>query len=382
MQSTANVIIVGGGVIGLSIAYHLAQKGFREVLVLERELAPIMHSSGRSASGIRLQFSSDVNIRLSQYSLERLKHFEEEMGVPSDLRQVGYLFLLNEPEAWQAFQTQTLLQRSLGVPTELLTPAEIGQRFPWVAGDDLLGASFCPEDGYADAYSVARGYEQQARALGVRILTETTVTAVLTQAGHVSGVETNRGHISAPVVVNAAGAWAGELGRLAGVEVPVKPYRRQIFTTTPFHGLPEEIPLTIDVATSSYCRREGDRVLMGMSDKSEPSSFRTNTDDQFLVKLLEALTRRIPVLEEANIHRGFAGLYEVSPDHNAILGSHPDLEGLFLANGFSGHGFQQAPAVGRVLAELIAGEPPLIDVSSLGLERFRRGTENREHMVV
>lgn len=381
-ETTAEVIIVGGGLVGLSTAYHLARIGIRDVLVLEREEALVMHSSGRSAGGIRLQFSSEVNVRLSQYSLERLKHFEEEMGVPADLKQVGYLFLASDPEIWESLKTQVALQNSLGVPSRTLNVAEIKELAPYVVTDDLLGATFCPEDGYADPYSVARGYELRAREMGVRILTETTVTRVLTEGDRVVGVETNRGTFYGRAVLNGAGAWAGELGRMAGVEVPVRPFRRQIYITDPFPALPDDMPFTIDFVTSAYCRKEGNRILMGMSDPDEPESFNSHTNDTFLIKLIETITRRVPVLAEAGIFRGWGGLYEVSPDHNAILGEHPDLQGFFLAVGFSGHGFQQTPAVGRVMAELIAGQKPFIDISPLGLERFRRGQAAHERAIV
>lgn len=382
MQSTADVVIVGGGLMGLSAAYHLARKGYGKVVVLEKEETLVSQSSGRSAGGVRLQFSSAVNVQLSQYSLERLKRFEQEMGVPCDLRQVGYLFLLSSEADLRSFQEQVALQRSLGVPTQVLSPQEVKEIAPFAVTDDLVGATFCPEDGYADPFSVARGYELRARELGVQILTGTAVTRVLSAAGRVTGVATSQGEIHAPVVLNAAGAWAGELGRAAGVEVPVKPYRRQIYITDLFPQLPDDMPFTIDFATTAYCRKEGSRILMGMSDQAEPSSFQIHTDDRFLLSLIEAISGRIPVLAEAGIYRGWGGLYEVTPDHNGIIDEHPNLKGFFIAAGFSGHGFQQSPAVGRVVSELIADGKPFIDVSPLGIGRFARGGAANERAVV
>lgn len=367
---------------GLSTAYHLTQMGVKDVLVLERDETPILHSSGRSAGGLRLQFSSEVNIRLSQYSLERFENFDEEMGVPSGLHQIGYLFLHSNPEQWDGIAAQVELQKSLGVPVQVLSPEDIRELAPYVVVDDLLGATFCPSDGYADPYSVARGYQLRAQAAGVRILTDTDVIRVLSEGGRVTGVETDRGVFSGNVVLNAAGPWAGELGRRAGVEVPVEPYRRQIYVTTPFDDLPGNMPFTIDFATSAYCRREGDRLLLGMSDPDEPASFNVHTDEAFMYKMITTLVNRVPVLVDAAIHRGWGGLYEVTPDSNAIVGEHPDLAGFFLAVGFSGHGFQHAPAVGRVMAELISGASPFIDVSDLELARFRTGRLLREGAVV
>ncbi|BDG60938.1 FAD-dependent oxidoreductase [Caldinitratiruptor microaerophilus] len=382
VAETADVVIAGGGIVGLATAYYLAARGIRDVLVLEREPALVTGSTARSAGGIRLQFSTEVNIRLSRYGLEVLRRFRDEFGVDPAFRQVGYLFLLSTPEEEAAFRRNLELQRRLGVPVHWLEPGEVARDFPWVNPEGLVGATFCPEDGHADPYTVAMAFGRRARELGVRVATGRSVTGVRVAGGRVRGVDTPAGPVEAPVVVNAAGPDAGAVGRMAGVDVPVEPYRRQVFVTDAFAGLPREIPLTIDFATSSYARREGDRVLFGMSDPEEPPGRPLVVDDAFLVRAAATIAARIPALAEARVARGWAGYYEVTPDHNAIVGPVPEVEGLYVAAGFSGHGFQHGPGVGRVIAEMIAGEEPFLDVRSLSIERFRTGKSLREQGVV
>lgn len=381
-METADVVIIGGGIIGLATAYHLVALGCRHVAVLEKEDAPVTGSTARSAGGIRLQFSTEVNIRLSRHSLEELKRFPARFGVDPGLRQHGYLFLLSDPADMAAFQTAVQLQRRLGVPVEWLAPGALAERFPWVNPAGLLAATFCPEDGYADPYTVAMAYGKQAVALGARLHVSRPATAVLREGARVTGVRTPAGDIAAPVVVNAAGPYAGYVGRLAGVPIPVEPYRRQVFVTEPFAQLPAELPLTLDFSPAAYLRREGDRILFGMSDRDEPPGFHLTTDDEFMVRAAAAVAHRVPALAEARVARGWAGLYEITPDANAIIGAAPELAGFYMAVGFSGHGFQHGPAVGRVLAEMILGLPPTVDVSMLALDRFREDQFTREHGVV
>jgi len=382
LERTADVVIIGAGVMGTSTAYHLAKRGAGKVIVLEKNMIA-SGSSALSVGGIRLQFSSEANIRIMLESIEVFEHFAEEMDQEIDFRQYGYLFLTTEPQTWADFQANVALQRSLGVPVELLSREEIAERFPYLHVDDVIGGTFCPRDGYADPYSVNMGFAKQARRLGALIYENTPATGIQVVGGKVVAVETPQGTISTPVVVNTAGAWAAEIGRMVGVELPVQPYRRQVFVTAPFHKLPKEVPLVIDFEPSFYFRREGVSILMGMSDKDEPPSFNTNVDWSFLERVAERAMHRCPVLEEAGFHDGWAGLYAITPDDNAIIGRDVGgVEGFVCAVGFSGHGFQQSPAVGRILAELILDGETSFDIHEFRLERFTEGQLAGEKRVV
>jgi sarcosine oxidase subunit beta len=378
----AEVVIVGGGVVGVSIAYHLASLGARDVVLLEREPVLGSGSTSRSAGGIRLQFGTAANVRLSQWSLDFFKRMREDLGADPGLRQVGYLMLVADARHWSDLLANVRMQRDLGVPVQALTPGEVAARFPYVDAADLAGATFCPEDGYADPHAVVQGMARQARRLGVVIRTGAEVTGLRVAGGRIAGVDTADGQLPARVVVNCAGPSAGTVGRMAGVDVPVLPYRRQVYVTAPYPGLPGDMPMVIDYDTASYVRGDGGGLLMGASDPAEPSSFRMDPDDAGVLLLGRTIMRRVPLLAEVQIVRSWAGLYEVSPDENPVLGPVPQLPGFFVANGFSGHGFQHAPAVGRVLAEMILGLPPSIDVGTLDLARFRDGRPIRENAAI
>ncbi|MGQ9598703.1 MAG: NAD(P)/FAD-dependent oxidoreductase [Anaerolineae bacterium] len=380
-KSTAEVAIVGGGIMGTSTAYHLARRGCTDVVILERDLLA-QASTGLSAGGIRQQFSHPANIRLSQEAVRVFERFEEEFGVNIEFRQVGYLFLAQSEEVWQEFLTNVQIQRQYHVPVEVLTPEEIRYRWPYLNVEDLKGGTFGPEDGYADPYMAAMGFAQAARRLGVRIEEKTEVIGIQTEGGRVCGVETTRGPISAPVVVNVAGAWGAQVARMVGIDLPVLPYRRQVFMTKAFEPIPKPVPMILDMEPSFYFRGEGPGVLMGMSDKEEPPSFNTNVDWSFLERVIEKAVHRAPILEEAEILRGWAGLYDITPDDNPIIGALPGVEGFFCAIGFSGHGFQQGPTVGRILAELILDGHTDFDLSPFAHDRFEKGVSKGETRVV
>ncbi len=380
-KSTARVAIIGGGIMGASAAYYLARKGCTDVVMLEKDLLA-QASTGLSAGGIRQQFSHPANIRLSQEAVRVFERFEEEFDVDVEFRQVGYLFLAQSEEVWQEFLTNVEIQRQLGVPVEVLSPAEIKYRWPYLNVDDLRGGTFCGEDGYADPYMAAMGFANAARRLGVRIEEQTRVTAIRIEAGRVQGVETTRGPIVAPAVIDVAGPWGGEVARMAGVDLPVEPYRRQVFMTQAFDPIPKPVPMILDIEPAFYFRGEGPGVLMGMSDPDEPSSFSTNVDYHFLERVIEAAMHRAPLLEEAEILRGWGGLYAITPDDNPIIGPLPGAEGLFCAIGFSGHGFQQAPTVGRILSELILDGRTGFDLSPFRHDRFEKLSGRAETRVV
>ncbi|NWG22511.1 MAG: FAD-binding oxidoreductase [Chloroflexi bacterium] len=381
---TAEVVVIGAGVIGASIAYHLAARGCTSVVILEKDETEISGSTARSAAGVRHQFSTDVNIRLSLYSIERLKHFSEEIGGHADLQQTGYLFLIDNQVDWEMYRANVALQRSLGVRVELLTPEEAGRFIPGTRTDDLVGATFGPDDGFCDPHGIALGYLNRARELGVRLERAMPATGIRTVSGRVTAVETPAGAIACQVVVNAAGPWAGEVGMLAGLDIPVRPYRRCVYVTEPFPAIPGAIPLTIDVGSGFYMRKEHDNVLFGKSNYAEPPGYNTAVDWEWLDTVLEAGLKRFPILERAGLAEKlcWAGAYEITPDHMPILGRHPDLEGYVDASGFSGHGIMHAPATGMLIAEeILDGRAHTIDIDSLRVMRFR-GTLRRELNVI
>jgi sarcosine oxidase subunit beta len=377
----AEVAIIGGGIMGASTAYHLAKKGCTNVILLEKDLLA-QASTGLSAGGIRQQFSHPANIRLSQEAVRVFERFEEEFGVDMEFRQVGYLFLAQSENVWQEFLTNVEIQKRHNVPVEALLPDEIKHRWPYLNVEDLRGGTFCAEDGYADPYMAAMGFANAARRLGVRIEEQTEVIGIRIEGGRVRGVETTRGPVSAPVVIDVAGPWGGQVARLAGYDLPVKPYRRQVFVTKAFEPIPKPVPMILDIEPAFYFRGEGPGVLMGMSDPDEPSSFNLNWDYAFLEKVIDNAFHRAPILEEAEIGRGWGGLYAITPDDNPIIGALPGAEGLFCAIGFSGHGFQQAPTVGRILSELILDGATDFDLSPFAHDRFGRVAGKAETRVV
>lgn len=372
MTRPADVVVVGGGVVGASAAYHLADAGAGRVLLLEREERLAAGSTGACAGGFRTQFSSEVNIRLSQASVPMITRFTEEHGLPLDVVQDGYLFLVRDEALWREFAAANELQRSLGVDAELITAEDALKIAPGIAVDGIVGASYGPSDGIADPSGLTHGYATLAREAGAEIELGREVRGVVVEGGRVRGVETTAGTIDAPAVVNAAGPWAGRLAETAGVELPLEPIPRHVLVTGSFARVPERRTLVIDAVTSFYFHREGAGVLMGMGSPTERPSFETRADERFVAdELLPTAVGVFPPLQEASVEHSWVGLYEMTPDRHPIIGEAPGVEGLFLANGFSGHGFQHAPVVGKLLAELITdGRAATVDISGLGLERF------------
>jgi sarcosine oxidase subunit beta len=378
-----DVVIVGGGVVGVSAAYHLAEAGAGSVLLLERADQLGTGSTGACAGGFRHQFSSRINILLSLASVPMITGFEEQHGIPLDVSQDGYLFMVRNEESWEEFLAAIELQRSLGVDVQVLTPEDVAELIPGVSTKEMLGATFGPHDGIADPSGLTLGYATAARRSGAEIVTGVEVSAIQVTGDRVSGVSTSKGSISAPIVVNAAGPWAAALAATAGVELPLEPIPRQVVVTGPFPQVPARRTLVIDADTTFYFHREGPGVLMGMGGRNETPSFDLTVDESFIAdELLPTAVSVFPPLEQADVRHRWAGLYEMTPDRHPIIGKAP-VAGLYLANGFSGHGFQHAPIVGKLLAELIIeGEARTVDISSLALERFSRGPVVAEHHVV
>lgn len=380
-MESADVVIVGGGVMGTSLAYHLASRGV-DVLLLERE-ALGAGSTSRNAGGVRQQFSSELNVRIQMLAVRMLERFEAEVGVSADFRQIGYLFLLTRPQEVENFRADMEMWHRVGLTEATwLSAGEAAARVPGLMVDDVLGCTFCPTDGIATPDAVTMGYAAAAKRHGARLREGATVVGVDVTKGRVSGVRTASGEVATRAVFCAAGPWSAEIGRLAGVEVPVAPYRRHIWVTGPLPEVPRDAPMTVEWVSTFYFHPEGDGLLFGMSDRSEPPTFSTEVSQSFAEKAFEIALRRLPAIDKAGIKTAWAGLYETTPDHQAILGPSSLVEGFWCACGFSGHGFMQAPAAGLLLAQLLVDGHSEIDISAFGPDRFARGGLVSERNVI
>ena len=368
MTETAEVVVIGGGATGASTAHHLAEVGVTDVVLLERD-ALASGSTSRSAGGIRAQFADELNIRIALRSLAEFESFRERVGADIDLRQAGYLFLLDSEADTERFREALALQRSLGVPSCELSSDEVATMIPELETADVVAATFCPRDGYATPEAVVHGYAGAAASRGVRIRQGTAAEAIEVDAGKVVAVKTSAGRIETGTVICAAGAWSREVAALAGVDIPVEGERRWVHYTPQDAGLPDPLPLTIDFTTGFYFHREGPGLVFGGRE-------------QTVEELAEPATRRLPVLAALPVQASWWGYYELSPDRNAIVGEAPEPSRFLYATGFSGHGFQQSPAVGEHLAELVVGKPPTLDLSPFALERFARGELRPEAFVI
>jgi sarcosine oxidase subunit beta len=426
MTETADVVIIGSGIVGSSVAYHLAEQGCANVLVIEREAHQGKGSTGKSMGGVRAQFSTAVNIEMSRYSIDFFARFDEVVGHPADYRAHGYLFCATNDRHLDYLKANRERQLALGVKdVELVSREDIAKFVPQLRVDDIVGGTFCPTDGFVDPHSVMMGFMLKARERGVRLWLDTQVTGIevepintgtvftgtagvspayltreaslsssdvpsMQRAGEtpavpvievplerrITGVMTTRGFVSTRVVVNAAGPWAAQVARLAGAELPVEPLRRQLVPTEPFAGLPQRFPMVIDMSTGFHFRREGKGILLAWNDPEETPGFKTDFDPGFVEKILTRAADRVPALAEAEVNprRAWAGLYEMTPDHHAIIGPAPDVTGLYYVNGFSGHGVMHSPASGRITADLILhGQTSLTNASQLGVHRFAEG---------
>jgi sarcosine oxidase subunit beta len=382
---SATVVVIGGGVMGASTAYHLARRGCTDVVLLEKEEFFGTGATGRCAGGIRYQFSTEINIRLSLLSLPMLDRFEEELGQNIGIRRDGYLFILTNEHDVEVFRHNVELQRSLGVQTQWLSGDDVRRRVPQLAAGDVISAAFYDKDGLADPNSVVMGYVNGAKRLGVRALTEIDVSAIETTGagGKVVGVQTTGGPIACEFVVNAAGPWAAPISATAGVDLPIVPLRRQIMTTTPLPEIARDFPFVLDFAQSLYFHREGEGILTGQSNPNEQPGFDQSVDSDWELTHMDAAVARLPLLAKAGRMSHWAGLYEVTPDAHPILGGVPQLGGYYIVAGFSGHGFMHGPGAGLLLSEMILdGQATTLDVSSLAYTRFAEGRLIQEYNVV
>ena len=376
IPKTADIVIIGGGVMGASTAYHLAKRSTKNVLLLEKEPFFGHGSTSRSAGGFRYQFGTEVNIRLSIESIRMLERLEEETGQPSMMRRCGYLFLLSNEADVEAFRKNVALQHSLGVMTEWLSPFEAQARAAPCDFPAVLAGTFYGPEGVADPGSVVTGYMNAAHRLGVNTLTDVEVTGIAQEAGAVTAVETTRGRIATRTIISTTGAWSYQIGSMVGLDIPIAPVRRQWLTTTPMPEVPATFPLVIDFSSGLYSRREGVGLLTGMSNHAEPAAINQSVDREWELVHLEKAMKHLPLLENAGIASRSAGMYEVTPDAHPIIGATP-------VGGFSGHGFQHGPISGKLMSEiLLDGQAHTVDVSMLGLNRFAEGKLMEEYNVV
>jgi sarcosine oxidase subunit beta len=381
--TTADVVIVGAGIMGVSTAYHLARRRAGHIVVIERD-GVCAGSTALASGGIRHQYANRIGVELTLRSIESYEGFEDEFGVNPRFRQHGYLILVTTEAEHAQAERNVALQRGLGVDVSLLSPAETRRRFPWLVTDDLRGATYSPRDGYADPYLATTAIAARARELGVTIRTGCEVTGFVRRPDAVEGVVTASGPVAAPVVVIAAGAWSGMVGRLAGVDIPVTPLRRSKFITAPFafEAIPDATPFVIDPYQGISIRREGPGILLGIGRRDAAGSFSTALDWGLAEPLVERAVRRAPALADAQLMRTWSGLYEMTPDQTGIVSAVPGVAGLHVVAGFSGHGFMHGPIAGQLMAELILdGKASTIDARPLALDRFARGLTNLESLT-
>jgi sarcosine oxidase subunit beta len=368
VNERADVVVVGGGVMGAAALRYLAELGSPRPLLLERETLAC-GSTGHCAGGVRTLFSDELNVRIGLESIRRLQRFEEEAGEQLDLRLDGYLFLLTERADVARFEADLAHQAAAGISTRLLAPEEVLQIVPQLAVDDLCGAVFNELAGIVTPDLVVQGCVRHAARLGARVEQSCAVERIVVDGGRVTGVQTAQGRIETDCVVLTAGVWSRELAATAGFDLPVEPERRFMYVTEEAPQFPKRLPLTIDFGTSFYFHREGDALLFG---GREPS----------LDELAPHAARRVPALAELEVRHTMWGFYEMSPDHNALIGTAPDPSGLVYATGFSGHGFQQGLVVGEHLAELALGLEPTFDLSQFDVRRFAHGRARPELNVI
>ena len=380
---TADVIVVGAGIMGASTAYHLARLGVRRVTVLERDTV-CSGSTALASGGIRHQYANRLGIELTTHSIVTYERFKEEFGVDPNFRQHGYLILIGTEEELAVARRSVALQKSLGVDVELLDPAATKRLCPYLNTGDLLGATYSPRDGYADPYLCATAIAARARELGVTIRQQHEVLGFTRSGDRITGVTTAAGAFEAPAIVIATGAWSGVVGRLANVDIPVRPHRRHKFMTAPFSAdrIPAGTPFIIDPHRNFSLRREGVGLLLGHGNKEEPDSFSTEIDRSLEPRVIERAIHRAPVLADAALMRSYAGLYEMTPDQTGIVSAVPGVDGLHVIAGFSGHGFMHGPIAGQLMAEMfVHGRAVTMDASPLDIARFARGEAQVEPLT-
>ena len=385
-MKTAEVAIVGAGIVGASIAWHLARAGARGVLLLDREERQGQGSTGKSMGGVRAQFATEHNVRMSMYSIPFYARFEEHTGSPCGYKPHGYLFMATAQKHLDYLRTNRKLQAAHGLANvEEWTRDQIVECVPPLRADDILAGAYCPTDGFVDPWLAMEGFTNDALRRGAELLRSAEVTAIDTRSGRVEAVRTTAGDIATPVVINAAGPAAARVAALAGASLPVKPLRRMLCPTEPFPGIPGDCPMVIDMSDGFHFRPEGRGLLLAWTDPQGAPSDRPIVDPGFVERILTRAVARVPSFIDLAVdpRKTWAGLYEMSPDHHCILGPAPEVAGLFYANGFSGHGVMHAPSTGKILADLVmTGRTDVIDAGALSVRRFAEGREIHESAVL
>jgi sarcosine oxidase subunit beta len=382
LPTTADLVIIGGGVMGASAAYHLAERGMKNIILLEKENFFGQGATGRCAGGVRYQFSTEINVKLSIESLPMLERFKEEIGQEVNYKQCGYLLVATNKKDAGIFKHNVEMQNRLGVPTQLLSGDEVRRRLPLMKFEDAIAGTFNQKDGTVDPNSVVMGYISAAQKLGVKVFTGAEVIGIRLSGENIEEVQTSLGGVKTHMILNTAGPWASPICKMAGINLPVIPLRRQMFTTSPLKEVPADFPFVIDFAKSLYFHREGEGLLIGMSNQNEQPGFDQNVDEDFELVNLDAAIERMPLVEKAQRASHWAGLYEVTPDAHPIFGN-TNVNGFYVCTGFSGHGFMHGPISGKLMSEFILdGKFSSLDVSMLDLKRFEEGRLIQEYNVV
>ncbi len=375
------VVIIGGGIIGMSIAYHLARAGHSDVIVLERGMVG-EGSTARATGGIRQQFSSPVNALLSREAVAYFRQFEDLVGEPFTFRQHGYLFVTTSADLLETARAGVTMQQELGIAATMVTPGEIAHLHPAARTDDLVGGTYCATDGSGSPADVMQAYARQARRQGVQIRQHVAVIGIdCDDDRQVRQVLTTDGTVSADTVIDAAGPWAGQVSEMAGVPIPLTPRSRQAFALAPAAWVSGDMPFTVDLDSGAYFHAEDTGGVIGGTDRDQPASFEARVNEAGLERLITAATWRFPALADARVLRGWAGLREMTPDDHALVGPVASVPGFWVAAGFSGHGFMHAPVVGRELSQWLVTGSPGLDLSRLDPERFRDGKPVTEGLV-
>ncbi len=382
MRSSASVVIIGGGAMGSSIAYNLARMGASDIALLEQNVIA-WGSTGRCAAGVREQWGTEINCRLSKRSLGILENLEEELEYSGDIEliQKGYLILAYTGREWEQFRKNVSLQNSHGIPSQCITPQEAHDIVPMLNTEGLLGATFCSTDGHCNPFRLTVAYAEAAQRLGVQINTRTKVTGLIMKGDRVAGVRTNKGDIEADTVICTAGPYSQLIGEMAGVSPPNYAERHQILVTEPVEPL--QGPMVISFSRRFYCQQTPHgSFVMGMGDPNERKSYDIGHSWQFLEETARVACDIMPPLKDLCVVRQWSGLYDMTPDSQPVLGLVPGVEGMFIASGWSGHGLMMAPVTGVLLAEMVLGMPASMDVSMLDVGRFERGDLVMEPSVV
>lgn len=381
MIENADIVIIGGGVIGCSIAYNLAKLGAEDVVLLEKNTLA-SGSTGRCGAGIRQQFGTEMNCILARESIKIFENLSEELDYDIELNQGGYLILAYTEKEVNQFKKNVALQQSLGINSRFITVKEAKEIAPPLNTEGVLAATFCPTDGHADPFKTNLAYAEAAKRLGVKIYTFTEVKEIETKNNRIIAVNTDEGKIFTSIVVNAAGGYSGVIGKMAGLDLPVYSQRHQILITEPVDPLFR--PMLMSFSHNFYCQQTPHgSIIMGFGDPNEPKGYDIGSSWQFAREMAQKMTAVVPLLKEVSMVRQWAGLYNMSPDAQPILGEHPKLNGFYMAIGFSGHGFMLAPVTSKLIAELIlTGRTSLSIEDKLDIGRFERGELILEPSVV